>query len=263
MTFLTRYTTEILTHATHVNGWCILLHIVTFAHVLNASLVGFSLPLSPLLRLSVWDIAISEGAGSDPRRSWVRNHPMPCWISKVLLRFEVYRASFHHSGNGLYVFIWLKCCMLNCSNTLTPASHGCVFHALRCDPSRCVHVYVWTHRDGSQRNACRTHPCGAGLSYCLMTWWMKFSLHNPFRLACIFYQVLGKSSLCYNLKAGMRGMYINFAPFEILYIVAVRYCYVRIANVELKVSRLYIWNNTYVPMLLKSCSHSVATTLAI
>ena len=32
-----------------------------------------------------------------------------------------------------------------------PPPHGCVFHALRCDPSRCVHAYTWTHRDGSQR----------------------------------------------------------------------------------------------------------------
>ena len=46
-----------------------------------------------------------------------------------------------------------------------PAPHGCVFHALRCVPSRicmdhvyarCVHVYAWTHR-----NAPKTHPCGA------------------------------------------------------------------------------------------------------
>ena len=32
-----------------------------------------------------------------------------------------------------------------------PAPHECVFNALRCDPSRCVHVYAWTHRDGTQR----------------------------------------------------------------------------------------------------------------
>ena len=47
---------------------------------------------------------------------------------------------------------------------LTPAPHGRFFNALRCDPSRCVHAYAWTHRDGSQRNARNTHPCGAGLS---------------------------------------------------------------------------------------------------
>ena len=47
--------------------------------------------------------------------------------------------------------------------TLSPAPHGCAFHTLRCDPSRCVHVYAWTHRGGSQRNAWKTHPCGAGL----------------------------------------------------------------------------------------------------
>ena len=38
-------------------------------------------------------------------------------------------------------------------NMLTPAPHGCVSHALRCDPSRYVHVYAWTHRDRSQRKA--------------------------------------------------------------------------------------------------------------
>ena len=46
----------------------------------------------------------------------------------------------------------------------TSAPHGCVFHALRCDPSRCVHAYTWTHRDGTYRNGWKTHPCGAGLN---------------------------------------------------------------------------------------------------
>ena len=44
-----------------------------------------------------------------------------------------------------------------------PAPHGCVCHALRCDPSRCIHACTWTHRDGSHRNACKTHPCRAGV----------------------------------------------------------------------------------------------------
>ena len=48
-------------------------------------------------------------------------------------------------------------------NVPTPAPHGYVFHTLRCDPSRCVHVYAWTHRDGTWRDAWKTHPCGAGL----------------------------------------------------------------------------------------------------
>ena len=66
---------------------------------------------------------------------------------------------------------------------LTPAPHGCVFHALRCDPSQCVHACTWTYRDGSQRNAMhekrirvgraladeiclpqRSHDCGQQLS---------------------------------------------------------------------------------------------------
>ena len=47
-----------------------------------------------------------------------------------------------------------------------PAPHGCVFHASRRVPSRCVHAYTWTHRDGSQRNALKTHPCGAGVRVC-------------------------------------------------------------------------------------------------
>ena len=34
-----------------------------------------------------------------------------------------------------------------------PAPHECVLHALRCVPSRCVHVYAWTDGDGTQRNA--------------------------------------------------------------------------------------------------------------
>ena len=37
--------------------------------------------------------------------------------------------------------------------SIRSAPHGCVFHALRCDLSRCVHVYAWTYRDGTQRNA--------------------------------------------------------------------------------------------------------------
>ena len=46
----------------------------------------------------------------------------------------------------------LHICILIPPSTVTPAPHGCVFHALRCDPSRYVHAYTWTHRDGSQRN---------------------------------------------------------------------------------------------------------------
>ena len=58
---------------------------------------------------------------------------------------------------------------------LRPAPHGCVFRALRCDPSRCVHAYAWTHRDGSQRNTLKKRPCGAGVRATHTSY--SFSLH--------------------------------------------------------------------------------------
>ena len=40
------------------------------------------------------------------------------------------------------------------TQTLTPAPHGCVFHALRCVTSRCVHVPIPMHgRIVTDRNA--------------------------------------------------------------------------------------------------------------
>ena len=47
---------------------------------------------------------------------------------------------------------------------LRPVPHGGVSHVLRCVPSRCVHVYAWTYRAGTQRNKWKTCPRGAEVS---------------------------------------------------------------------------------------------------
>ena len=81
--------------------------------------------------------------------------------------FENKRATVSYSRNNTEgkrdVTFSLEQCLLARAK-VKPAPHGWVCHPLRCDPSICVHVYAWTHRDGSQRNAWKKHPCVVGLT---------------------------------------------------------------------------------------------------
>ena len=81
-----------------------------------------------------------------------------------------------------YSHIWVIYLPTYMHYTFNPVPHRRVFHALCCVPSRYVHAYTWTHRDGSQRNGWQTHTntCGVGLILFFL------SVNNLTLFGCIY-----------------------------------------------------------------------------
>ena len=59
--------------------------------------------------------------------------------------------------------------------------------AFRHDTS--MHLHAWTHRDGPQRNAWKTHPCGAGLRLRKMRHYFHFQILMKTQLSSNMYHL--------------------------------------------------------------------------
>ena len=96
------------------------------------------------------------------RMSRLYKSPLKCKYSRHCERSNVsYMKCVTCRSSAIWTLGWLL------KKNALPPSHTDPFF-MRCVaiPSRGVHAYTWTHRDGTHRNGWKTHPCGAGLSIC-------------------------------------------------------------------------------------------------